>query len=241
MSGRRFIFIGSRSQLLALASQNHRFARNFLTKRYNLFVSLARESKIAPAVSWLIVSRVGTLANLFDGSTVPIKEGGRYAARIRAIHPVTARPVPGVSVQASLDLDTDDNNPLNADGAFRVNHFSNVSVSTDKPLYQPGQGLHARLMAFDINKKAIASESVILKILDPEETLVYRTELQTSRFGIAAADWQIPDNLRLGTYRIQANFGEGPVARDQCKQSEHNVALMQTQFSWIKLAGCLQL
>jgi CD109 antigen len=97
----------------------------------------------------------------------------------------------------------------NADGDFRVNHFSNVSVSTDKPLYQPGQALHARLMAFDINKKAIASESVILKILDPEETLVYRTELQTSRFGIAAADWQIPDNLRLGTYRIQANFGKG--------------------------------
>jgi hypothetical protein len=97
---------------LALASQNHRFARNFLTKRYSLFVSLARESKIAPAVSWLIVSRVGTLANLSDGSAVPIKEGGRYAARIRAIHPVTARPVPGVSVQTSLNLDTDDNNPL---------------------------------------------------------------------------------------------------------------------------------
>jgi len=64
-------------------------------------------------------------------------------------------------------------------------------------------------MAFGVNKKAIALQPVILKILDPEETLVTRIELQTSPFGIAAADWQIPDKLRLGTYRIQANFGEG--------------------------------
>ena len=96
-----------------------------------------------------------------------------------------------------------------ADGRFRVNHFSNVSLSTDKPIYQPGQTLHTRLMAFGVNKKAIAGQPVILKILDPEETLVTRIELQTSPFGIAAADWQIPDKLRLGTYRIQANFGEG--------------------------------
>ena len=55
---------------------------------------------------------------------------------------------------------------------FRVNHFSNVSLSTDKPVYQPGQILHTRLIAFGVNKKAIAGQPVILKILDPEETLV---------------------------------------------------------------------
>jgi hypothetical protein len=36
-----------------------------------------------------------------------VREGGHYAARIRAIHPVTGHPVAGVAVQASLDLDTD--------------------------------------------------------------------------------------------------------------------------------------
>jgi hypothetical protein len=96
-----------------------------------------------------------------------------------------------------------------ANGSFHVNHFSSVALSTDKSIYQPGQTLHTRLMAFGVNKKAIAGGAVILKIFDPEETLVTRIESQTSRFGIASADWQIPDNLRLGTYRIQANFGEG--------------------------------
>src|SRR5207302_1172222 len=41
-----------------------------------------------------------------------VREGGHYAARIRAIHPVTGHPVAGVAVQASLDLDTDDDKPL---------------------------------------------------------------------------------------------------------------------------------
>jgi hypothetical protein len=96
-----------------------------------------------------------------------------------------------------------------ADGTIRVNHFSSVSVSTDKPMYQPGQTLHVRLMAFDNDKKAIADEPVTVRILDPDETVVTRSELKTSRFGIASSDWPIPGNLRLGTYRIETKFGEG--------------------------------
>jgi hypothetical protein len=179
-----------------------------------------------------------------------VRESGHYAIRVRAIHPVTGRPIPGVAVQASFDLDSDNQKPLvtktaftdrrgfatlpfalpqsvetdevsvkvtgklenysvEADNDFRVVHFSKASISTDKPIYQPGQALHMRLMAFDTNKKAIEGEPVILKLLDPEETLVYRAQVETSAFGIASADWQIPDNLRLGTYRIQATFGEG--------------------------------
>src|SRR5579863_4207702 len=36
---------------------------------------------------------------------------------------------------------------VSADGEFQVTHFSYVTLSTDKPIYQPGQTLHARLMA----------------------------------------------------------------------------------------------
>ena len=219
--------------------------------RYTITSIASSESKGTSLIGILSVGEATPgIFELHVAGPAFVREGGHYAARIRAIHPVTGHPVAGVAVQASLDLDTDDDKPLitrnastdrrgfatleftlpnnidtdqidvkvtgklgsfsaDANGTFHVSHFSNVSVSTDKPLYQPGQALHTRLMAFDTNKKAIAAQPVILKILDPEETLVYRTELRTSSFGIAAADWQIPDNLRLGTYRIQANFGEG--------------------------------
>jgi uncharacterized protein YfaS (alpha-2-macroglobulin family) len=79
-------------------------------------------------------------------------------------------------------------------------------VSTDKPLYQPGQTLHMRLLAFDNDKKAVTDQPATLAISDPDDTLQYRAEVRTSRFGIAAADWQIPENIRLGTYQIHAEF-----------------------------------
>lgn len=152
-----------------------------------------------------------------------VRESGQYAIRIRAIHPVTGRPVAGVAVQASFDLDTNNQKPLvtktaftdrrgfatlpftlpqsvetdevdvkvtgklasysvEADDTVRVVHYSRASISTDKPIYQPGQALHMRLMAFDTNNKAIEGEPVILKLLDPEETLVYRAQVETSAF-----------------------------------------------------------
>jgi hypothetical protein len=81
-----------------------------------------------------------------------------------------------------------------------------ASLSTDKPLYQPGQSLHMRVLAFDDNKKSLAGQVLNLEIKDPEETLVYRATATTSRYGIASADWQIPGNLRLGKYEIHAKF-----------------------------------
>jgi hypothetical protein len=219
--------------------------------RYTITASPSRGPKLVPLVGILSVGTVTPgIFELHVAGPAFVKEGGHYATRIRAINPVTGRAVAGVLVQGSLDVDSDDDQPLltksmttdrrgfttleftlpdkldtdeidvkvtgklgdfsaDADGEFRVNHFSNVSVSTDKAIYQPGQALHTRLMAFDTNKKAIAGQHVTLTIVDPEQTLVYRTEVQTSDFGIATADWQIPDNLRLGTYQIRANFGEG--------------------------------
>lgn len=237
-----------------VAGQNEKLNRSKLLwyrLRYAIKATPSTQSK--PTVAAGILSVGEATPDIFElhvAGAAFVREGGHYAARVRAIHPVTGRPVAGVSVQASLDLDADNNKPLvtktaqtdrrgfaalefalpekvntdeidvkvkgnfddfsaDADGTFRVNHFSSVALSTDKPIYQPGQTLHTRLMAFGVNKRAIAGEAVILKILDPEETLVTRIEAQTSRFGIASADWQIPNNLRLGTYRIQASFGEG--------------------------------
>jgi A-macroglobulin TED domain/Alpha-2-macroglobulin family/Carboxypeptidase regulatory-like domain/MG2 domain/Alpha-2-macroglobulin bait region domain/A-macroglobulin receptor binding domain/Macroglobulin domain MG3/Type II secretion system (T2SS), protein G len=220
--------------------------------RYTITQNPPASSLPAPLVGVLSVGEATPgIFELHVAAPEIVRESGHYAIRVRAIHPVTGRPVAGVAVQASLD--TDDDKPLltrtaatdrrgfatlpfalpqivetdevivkvtgklanysaEANDDFQVAHYSTVSVSTDKPIYQPGQALHMRLMAFDTNKKAIAGEPVILKLLDPEDTLVYRAQVETSAFGIASTDWQIPDSLRLGTYRIQAIFGEGRYA-----------------------------
>jgi A-macroglobulin TED domain/Alpha-2-macroglobulin family/MG2 domain/Carboxypeptidase regulatory-like domain/A-macroglobulin receptor binding domain/Macroglobulin domain MG3 len=83
-----------------------------------------------------------------------------------------------------------------------------VLVSTDKPLYQPGQTLRVRILALDRDRKAWANVDGRLKIYDMEATTHFRADFKTSRFGVANVDWQIPDGARLGEYSIEAHIGE---------------------------------
>lgn len=89
-----------------------------------------------------------------------------------------------------------------ATDTIHFDQLSRIFISTDKPLYQPGQMLHARALIFSPSMKALAHEGMPFKIEDPEGTIVFRAQLQTSRFGIASIDWPIPENTRLGEYTI---------------------------------------
>jgi hypothetical protein len=83
-----------------------------------------------------------------------------------------------------------------------------ILVSTDKPLYQPGQTLRVRVLALDRDRKAWANVDGKLKIYDMEGTTHFRADFKTSRFGVANVDWPIPDGARLGEYNIEAHIGE---------------------------------
>jgi A-macroglobulin TED domain/Alpha-2-macroglobulin family/Carboxypeptidase regulatory-like domain/MG2 domain/A-macroglobulin receptor binding domain/Macroglobulin domain MG3 len=83
-----------------------------------------------------------------------------------------------------------------------VEQQARILLTTDKSLYQPGQTMHVRALVFDSSDHALAGEAVTLKLDDEEETTLFTTETKTSRFGIASADWALPDNVRLGTYSI---------------------------------------
>ena len=80
-------------------------------------------------------------------------------------------------------------------------------VSTDKPLYQPGQTVHIRTLLLDPNKHALAKMPVTFTIADEDDTVVYRANAETSRFGVARDEWDIPENLRLGNYAIKVTAG----------------------------------
>jgi phosphatidate phosphatase APP1 len=172
-----------------------------------------------------------------------VREGTRYRAQIRTIHPVTSRPVKGVRVEAKIEFDgniedmkvsgvtdangfasldfdlprkIDDDEHIElkvaarrgilveeADTDIEVDRGAQILISTDKPLYQPGQVLHARALVFDSSKRAVSDGEATLEIKDPTDQTVFNVELKTSRFGIASADWTIPDNIKLGDYSLK--------------------------------------
>jgi len=89
-----------------------------------------------------------------------------------------------------------------------IDDGARIMVTTDKPIYQPGQPLHIRALVFDSGKRAVANAETTLTISDPESTNVFETSLITSRFGVATADWAIPENTRLGDYAIRIEMDD---------------------------------
>lgn len=78
-----------------------------------------------------------------------------------------------------------------------------ILIMTDKPLYQPGQVMHARVLALAASGRALAATPVSLTVKEPDDHTAFRCELTTSRFGVAHADWTIPDHQGIGTYSVQ--------------------------------------
>ena len=81
-------------------------------------------------------------------------------------------------------------------------------VSSDKPLYQPGQTMHLRVLALTAaDQRPAAACDVLLEVQDPKGNKVCKQRRQTSAFGLAAADFQLADQVNLGEYQISATLG----------------------------------
>ena len=93
--------------------------------------------------------------------------------------------------------------PVTIERAYRV------FLTTDKPLYQPGQTIHMRAVAlstFDLS--AAADATVDFLVEDARGNKVYRESVIASRFGVAAADFGLADLVNQGDYVLSAAIGE---------------------------------
>jgi hypothetical protein len=206
-------------------------------------------SEITPDVFRLLVS-----------APQEVGKEAKYTIRVRALHPLTGKPIGGVSVQSQMSYEEgDDERRLKASGVTNHNgeallefklpnalkaeeaevkviaelggfyqeaeeevgflYPNQILVSADKPLYQPGQTLHIRVLGLDRDRRAWANTEGTLKIRDPEGRYIFRAGFKTSRFGVASVDWPVPDNARLGDYEIETWLGEESPRRSRGSQS----------------------
>ena len=93
-------------------------------------------------------------------------------------------------------------------------HRAAVLLSTDKPLYQPDQVLHMRALVLDDQRHAWAKRPVRFVVYDPDNTVTFSTDSETSRFGIASADWTVPSSQKLGSYRVSADISGDADSRE---------------------------
>jgi hypothetical protein len=87
----------------------------------------------------------------------------------------------------------------------RLESETSVLLTTEKPLYQPGQTIHVRALALaKPNRQAAANRKLTFELEDSRGNKVFRKATVTDAFGVAAVEFPLADEVNLGTYHLRA-------------------------------------
>ncbi len=85
-----------------------------------------------------------------------------------------------------------------------------VLLSTDRPVYQPGQRILIRGLALRRpDLRPAGGADVVFTASDPKGNKIFREAKVTSRFGIASAELPLAEEVTEGTYQVECRVGEG--------------------------------
>ena len=107
---------------------------------------------------------------------------------------------------------------VTAEQPVQVERRNKILLTTDKPLYQPGQTMHVRALALDgPTRAAAADQPLTIEVEDAKGNKVFKRHGRTDRFGIAAADFELADEINFGPYHVRAILGAGDALYTQEK------------------------
>ena len=82
----------------------------------------------------------------------------------------------------------------------------NILLTTDKPLYQPGQTMHLRALALQAGEnKPQAGASLLFEVSDGKGNKVFKKTLKTNDYGIASVDFKLAQLVNMGSYKLQVS------------------------------------
>ncbi|MBN1611325.1 MAG: alpha-2-macroglobulin [Polyangiaceae bacterium] len=89
-----------------------------------------------------------------------------------------------------------------------------VLLTTDKPIYQPGQNVYFRtLTLMPPANEPVAKESVLLELEDGKGNKIMKRTLKSDSYGIAATRFQLGSVLNMGTFKVRATVDGHPTER----------------------------
>lgn len=82
---------------------------------------------------------------------------------------------------------------------------ASILLTTEKPIYQPGQTIHVRALALDrAGHKASAEKPLTFELEDSRGNKVFKKVTETDGFGVTSAEFALADEVNLGTYHLRA-------------------------------------
>jgi hypothetical protein len=89
--------------------------------------------------------------------------------------------------------------------AVRLEDRFSILLTTEKPIYQPGQTIHVRALALDrADHEAASSHKLTFELEDSRGNKVFKKATETDAFGVASAEFGLADEVNLGTYHLRA-------------------------------------
>lgn len=86
-----------------------------------------------------------------------------------------------------------------------IQQSERVFLSTDKPVYQPGQMIHIRgLATHGASGIPLSARPLVLEVFDGKGNKVFKQSGETSEYGIFSADFQLADEVNQGEYELKA-------------------------------------
>jgi hypothetical protein len=84
-----------------------------------------------------------------------------------------------------------------------------VMLSTDKPVYQPGQVIRMRGLALRRpDRKPVSGSEMVFSVTDPRGNVIFRRRGVTSTFGNGASECPLAEELIEGPYEIECRVGD---------------------------------
>ncbi|MFH1743563.1 MAG: MG2 domain-containing protein [bacterium] len=84
-----------------------------------------------------------------------------------------------------------------------------IYLTSDKPVYQPGQLMHLRALALRASDwKPVPNSPITLEIADGKGNKVFKKALETSEYGVVSAEFQLADEVNEGAYTLSATLAD---------------------------------
>jgi uncharacterized protein YfaS (alpha-2-macroglobulin family) len=91
----------------------------------------------------------------------------------------------------------------------RLEDKVSILLTSEKPIYQPGQTIHVRALALNrADHEAAAKRPLTFEVEDSRGNKVFKTVTTTDQFGVASAEFGLADEVNLGTYHLRALMGD---------------------------------
>ncbi len=139
------------------------------------------------------------------GGTIPLFEGqtdgtGSLPVQFRVPGDATGQGTLVVQAESAAGKDT-------VEQVVTIQREYKLLLSSDKPLYQPGQTIHMRALALSsLDQMPAGGATVEFLVEDAKGNKVFRESVVATDYGIAAADFVLADLVNQGDYKLTVSI-----------------------------------